>query len=193
MEHLEIAFKGVKKSDIKQGKLWYDKANRFASHLSNEYKVDFNKVCAVISALSPACNWKQNKLNSKTLINCYASELDYSDFKFSTYGQNVTKAWNILMAKDKEPIDFFSLKTGAKTYNFYLNILNPLDENFVTIDRHAISIYRGNKIQGAKIISLKEYQIISEAYKTFASKVNLKPCELQAILWSNHVNNILRN
>lgn len=191
MGNLEIVFKGIKKSDIEHGMQWYKKANKFADHLSNQFQVDFNKVCAVISALSPACNWGQNKKDAKMMLICYINNLNYADFNFSTYGPNVAKAWNILNSTN-EPIDFFNLKTGAKTYNFYLNILNPLDINFVTIDRHAISVYKGTK-RTNKSLTVKQYGIIADAYTVAAYNLGILPCELQAILWTNHVTNVLGN
>jgi hypothetical protein len=192
MQNLETVFKSIRRGEINENKNWYKKANLYAQYLSNEFMVDFNKVCAVISALSPACNWVQNKKDAKAMIVCYVHDLDYADFNFSTYGANVAKVWNILNYKGNDLLNkFFSLKTGAKTFNFYLNILNPKNENFVTIDRHAISIYHGSKRFRGKKITQKQYSIIANAYINTAKSLNLLPCEFQAILWSNHVKNIL--
>lgn len=194
MENLSIAFKSIRKSEISQNSGWYNKASIYANYLSNKFCVDYDKVCAVISALSPACSWAQNKKDAEKMIFCYANDLNYANFNFSTYGANVGKAWNILQYNGKDLLNsFFSLKTGPKTYNFFLNILDPGNINFVTIDRHAIAIFLGQKKSGSKAITTKQYRDIANAYISAAAKVGLLPCQFQAILWSNHVKNILRN
>lgn len=188
------SYKSVSRQTIGSGLNWYKNANKFATYLSNKHKVDFNKVCAVISALSPACNWVQNKKDAQNMIICFANDLNYQDFNFSTYGQNVAKAWNILNYKGFEKLEdvFFSLKTGAKTYSFYLNILNPNDTNHVTIDRHAIAIFEGRKNSGSKSVTPKQYKNIESQYIETAKSLNIIPSSFQAILWEHHVS-IIRN
>jgi hypothetical protein len=191
MNYLLKAFKEVDKSTLNKGLNWYNNANRYAEYLSNTYKIDFDKVCAIISALSPACSWEVNKRDAEKMVLCYVWDLDYSYFNFSTYGTNVVKAWNILKYKGSERIEdkFFSLKTGAKTYNFYLNIKNPLSKEYITIDRHAIAIFEGRKSSGSRKITPKQYKAIAEKYITTAKRLKLLPCQFQAILWEHHVNN----
>lgn len=186
-------YKSVSKQGINKGLNWYSNANSFAGYLSDKYKVDFNKVCAVISALSPACNWSQNKKDAEKMIVCFAYDLNYQEFNFSTYGQNVAKAWNILSYLGPKKLEdkFFSLKTGAKTYSFYLNILDPSDASHVTIDRHAIAIFEGRKHSGSKGITSKQYKDIARAYIETAKSLNINPCQFQAILWEYHVTNII--
>ncbi len=190
METLYKTYRQIDKETINTAKNWYKKAHNFATYLANTYKVELSKVCGVISALSPACNWKQNKLDAEKMIVCYISGVDYTTVPFSTYGQNVVKAWMILTDVDRDTLEWFNLKTGAKTYNFYLNILNPNDSNFVTIDRHAIAVYEGRvgKKSGSARLTPKQYQTIAETYKNLAKELGLLPNELQAILWEYHVN-----
>lgn len=190
MNNLLKTYKEIPHDFILKGQNWYCKANRFAERLSNVYNIDFSKVCGVISALSPACNWSKNKQDAESLIICYVVGGDYTRLNFSTYGQNVVKAWEILTDLGRQTETFFNPKTGAKTYNFYFNILDPNSKEFVTIDRHAIAIYEGrNGKSGGKSLSPKQYSIIADAYKKVAKKLGLYPNELQAILWEYHVHN----
>lgn len=192
--NLEKVFKSIKKSEINQNKNWYKTASIYANYLSNKFCIDYDKICGVISALSPACSWSQNKKDTEKMIFCYANDLNYNDFNFSTYGANVGKAWSILKYNGKDILNsFFSLKTGSKTYNFFMNILQPENNNFVTIDRHAIAIFLGQKKSGSKAITPKQYRDIANVYIESAANVGLLPCQFQAILWSNHVKNILGN
>jgi len=185
-------YKSVPKTQLKNSVNWYNKANNYANYLSTRYKVDFNKVCAVISALSPACKWEVNKKDAEKLILCYVLNDNFTNYNISTYSANIVKAWNILVST-KNPIEFFSLKTGAKTYNFYLNILQPSNDNYVTIDRHAIAIHKGNKVTKQTHLTVKQYNNIANDYKETALKVGLIPCQLQAVLWEYYTKTIKLN
>lgn len=188
METLIKAYKQLPKNQVNSSKGWYKKASNFANYLSQKYYVSYDKVCGVIAALSPACNWEQNKKDAETLLTVFVTDANTTDFSFSTYGQNVVKALNILRS-DKNPESFFSLKTGAKTLNFYQNILNPSNPEFVTIDRHAVAIYEGRKNSGSVQLTPKRYGKIAADYIETARQLNLLPNELQAILWSGHISN----
>lgn len=166
----------------KSGLSWYDDANEFCTKVAEKYSLPIDKVCAVVSALSPATNWEQNKKDSVNLIEAFLG-VSKRKFKFTTYGQNVVKAQSILEETARNSETFFSLKTGAKTFNFYHNILNPEDANYVTIDRHAYRIATGNEYVR---ITPKQYRLIAEHYKKAAKKLGITPARLQAALWVDY-------
>ena len=160
---------------------WYFSANLFATSLAFRYNKPLPVVCGVISSLSPATNWEQNKKDAEILLSINAG-IYKGKHKFVTYGQNVIKAQKILIG-EIEPEKAFSVKTGAKTYNFFHNILNPTGDH-VTIDRHAYTIATGEKyITG---IGLKKYRLIADQYKKAAKKLGILPSMLQCALWVNH-------
>lgn len=172
-------FSQVTESQLNEGLNWYQRANEHANYLSQKYNVSLAKVCGIISALSPATNWSTNIKDAEELLK------GNSTHKFSTYGQNVLKAYKILNASLEMDIElFFSLKTGAKTYNFYRNILEPTNPDYVTIDRHAIAIWAGNLAEFyGKGASLKLYREIAQDYIYVAKVLKLLPLQLQAITW----------
>lgn len=186
MNTLKKAYKQLSKNQVNNSKQWYIKASNFANYLSKKYSVSYDKTCAVIAALSPACNWNQNKRDAELLIICFVTGANISDFAFSTYGPNVVKALNILNS-NKNPESFFSVKTGAKTLNFYHNILNPNDSDYVTIDRHAAAVYEGRKTSGSVRLTPKQYANIASAYIATAKELNMLPNQLQAVLWDGHI------
>src|SRR5687767_1063386 len=111
MHPIKKAYKYAKAQNlIHEGQNWYIEAHNFAFILSQTYQINLDKVCAVISALSPAVSWDQNKKDAKALCQLFDLNLHnenvYQYHNFSTYGQNVQKAVNILNS-DKSPIEFF--------------------------------------------------------------------------------------
>jgi hypothetical protein len=171
---------------VNQGKEWYEKAFYLCSTLSCKYNVPKDKVAQVIAALSPATNWERNKKDAEELIKAYYHR-GYAGCLATTvctYGANKRKAIEILCGRGQLTLD-----TGLKTYNFYMNILNPMDENFVTIDRHAYSILLGDKAKrGSVKLNIHSYKRAAKIYKSAAKKLNLTPNQLQAITWVQYRN-----
>lgn len=168
-----------KKSD-KSGLNWYREAHDFCVKVAEKYCLPLNKVCGVVSALSPGTNWEQNKKDSVNLIESFLGS--ERKFKFTTYGQNVVKAFRILR-ETASPETFFNLKTGAKTYNFYFNILDPANGEYVTIDRHAYTIATGETYKG---LTPKTYRTIAAHYIASAKRLGILPSQLQAALWVDY-------
>lgn len=183
MQNLVNIFRSVPKHIVRNNANWYIQASKFASHISHKYRISYNKVVGVISALSPACNWPQNKKDAEKLIAAFVAGDNFSDYTYCTYGANVIKGWNILLSKS-DPVTFFNAKTGAKTLNFYLNILDPYNPDAVTIDRHAFAVYAGRKTGGTVSLTPKRYGIIAAAYIEASRQLNMVPNQLQAILWA---------
>lgn len=189
MKTLEKIYNSIPENTVKVAKDWYTEAHNFAADLSETYKIGFDRVCGVISALSPANNWNNNKREAENLIVCFISGGDWRLIPFRTYSINVAKAWDILTNHSKSTEDFFSVKTGAKTLNFYENIKDPKNPDFVTIDRHMIAILEGRLGQrsGAGRITTKQYRDLSDKFKKVSKKLGLLPNELQAVLWEHHL------
>lgn len=174
------AYELCSEQDIKEGKNWYRNANFFACELSQQFPFNLDNVCAVISALSPACSWEVNKRDAFNLLN------NTEGYKFSSYGANVAKAKKAKVHPN--PASLFGI-TGLKTKAFYGNILQPESKQDVTIDRHAAAICEGRffKKSGSIRLTPIQYEVMKNAYINAANIVNLVPCQLQAIVWTWHV------
>ena len=165
---------------IKEGINWYNDASDFCRKVSDKYGIEFDKVTAIKSALSPACNYETNKKDLIALIEINQG-IKRKGYKFSTYGQNVIKAQKIFDG-GLLPESAFNVKTGAKTYNFFYNMLLPESSEYVTIDRHAYRIATGLEYGQ---ITPKQYREIALHYTQSAHKIGILPNQLQAVLWVN--------
>jgi hypothetical protein len=165
----------------KSGQNWYIEANNFARELSKKYDVSLIKVAAIISALSPSVSWKVNKIDAELLIKA-GKRNPTGSRKFSTYGQNVVKAIDILRAKDSEVEAMF--RSNTKTQSFFYNIWQPDNAEYVTIDRHMLRIigHTGNFPHPAK------YRELSKLFKDAAKHAGIVPSTFQAILWQDKIN-----
>lgn len=193
MKTLTKFVKQIPQNDIESYRGWYNDANKFAQYLSDTYKVSFDRVCAVISALSPAVSWKINKQDAERLITCYACNGDYTLLSWSSYSANVVKAWNILIDYSKNTDEFFNFNTGAKTLSFYHNIKNPTDGEYVTIDRHMVAVLSGATKSKQVKLTPKQYRLAAADIKKVAAKYGLVPCELQAVCWEYYLTNVKEN
>lgn len=171
---------------INQGKNWYKHANKLAQNLCLQYRISLDKCAGVISALSPGVTWEQNQTDATMLCQLYDLNLHNDAFthhRFSTYSRNVLKAVEILNS-DKKPIEYFSNnQCGFKTRHFYLNILEPKNNNGVTIDRHALAVSLGLNASPKQGLTKNQYYNCSDHYERIAGKVGVLPHELQAITW----------
>lgn len=75
------------------------------------------------------------------------------------------------------------MKTGPKTFNFFHNILRPDDPNYVTIDRHAYAIAKGDN---AERLTQKQYLDVANHYVRSANRLGILPNQLQAVLWVDY-------
>jgi hypothetical protein len=157
---------------------WYVDANKFCREVSEKHGIPLPNVCAIVSALSPGVEWSRNKQEALQLIRGKRSG-------FTTYGQNVIKAIKALTHPN--PIELFSPKTGAKTYNFFMAILQPERSDTVVIDRHAFRVATGKDYVGG--LKPGQYRIIADHYIKAARKLGILPNQLQAVLWVWYRNN----
>lgn len=184
-KHIEALLNGASDTEKIDGGNWYKEANTYAHHLSELFNLDSPcKVAGIISALSPATNWERNKSDAHNFI-ALALNGDAMSGKYGTYKNNVRKAleiFNLGNPNKKSVGTILRGKTGYKTESFFYNIYD-LDSSEVTIDRHAIkganNVYEG----GSVALTEKRYRDSERAYQKVAKKYNLKPYQVQAIVW----------
>ena len=178
--------------EIQGGMTWYQRAHGIAVELSSKYNIDIKIVCSVISALSPRAVWESNIRDAENLFRCHCNGRKYHNVKVTTYGRNKQKAIDLL----KETINPDTCFVAPKTLNFYQNIFNPENKDYITIDGHSINIFYGKL--GAvenKHFTKKGYNKIAKAYRIIAEKCGIMPNQLQAITWLTfkRINNIKVN
>ena len=96
------------------------------------------------------------------------------------YPANVNKAQRIFNGENP-----FDVLGGMKVRSFFHNLL--LDDSFVTVDRHAISIalYGLDKTRsGSTVATDKAYVAISNAYRNVAEKHGLPAYVVQSVTWT---------
>jgi hypothetical protein len=159
-----------------EAKEWYPKANQEAERMSKEYNVDKTIVCGLISVLSPMKGWMDNLKISEEFIK------GKRNGHFTT---QIKKAKNILKLKydyfpgvRKQKIE--AILNGRKTVNFFNNIYNPLNNNYLTIDRHVLNVCYGGMI---KSVTNKQYDFLKNILIEQAKLHNLASSEYQSLLW----------
>lgn len=161
-------------NDIDKGMTWYEEARRFCHVIGRRYDMDPKIVAAVLVTLSPRNKWDRNKRDCISVIKGHISGLDAELIKVATFHTNKLKALNIL---DTRVIDI----KGPKVKSFFDNITNG-DSTKVTVDVHAMSIYKGTRYKNSPS-GIKEYNQVERAYKQAALALNIKPYQAQAISW----------
>jgi hypothetical protein len=158
------------KKQIEQGKNWYYELNDFCHTMASTFEIPVYKVAAIISILSPLTSFSNNVRDTYVLLmDGKGAKLKSPLFK--------KKALTCLGLNEYQEIaSLFSEKTGRKTLSFFENLM--LQGDRATIDSHM-----GKMFVGKTRVTNKEYREIEKAIQDYALKVNLKPFELQAILW----------
>lgn len=161
------------KKEIRAGINWYSRARKEAKSIAKATNVPFIKVCGIISALSPFCDWNRNIEDAFNVCQ------DLRDYKPCTFSNQVKKAWEIYDISDtKEEIE--KVLNGNKTKAFFNNLYRA-DNESVTIDRHIVGILIDNPTKYN--LTPKRYRVISSEIKELSSALGHKPLQLQAILW----------
>jgi hypothetical protein len=151
--------------------------------------------CAIVSILSPANSWNNNLWDAHYLVYRFFKIGQTTGWKYRTYQTNVDKANSLMyrvfaLGQDSATVinELLNKPTSQKTWNFYNNLRNPYDNEFVTIDRHIL------KVMGFDIKSItpKNYMDLSNILKEYhlqSTLSNLSACNFQAVLWCNYLNN----
>jgi hypothetical protein len=154
---------------------WYIEANEYATTLAILFNVKLSVACGVIAALSPLKSWDENKLIARSFLH---------NGKGKHTKAFIDKANQIKVSNgDVETIA--TILNGNKTISFFINILEPHEQNFVTIDRHALSIAIGRNIKEneGKGITFNQYQFFVNVYNVAGAKAGISPVLMQSITW----------
>ena len=179
LRNLEEMFERADKIDINEGARAYFRYHEVMHDIASLYDYPIDCVVAVFCALSPNSDYKGNLRSAVSVLRGLKDGEDPRDIIVSTY--NHCKYRAIEYARGQP---FLDLVKGPKITNFYHNILNPMDNRWVTIDGHMSAIWQGKDLTMKEaIIRRKTYNEIAHAVKALAFRHCLLPHQLQAILW----------
>lgn len=150
--------------------------HRFAEH----FGFGFVQVVAAFASLSPNNDYTNNVRSLVSLMAGIKKGLVLKQIKVSTYNHCRDRAYDILVGEK----DFLAEVRGPKIRSFYMNIINPMDGRFVTIDGHMYSLWRGRRFRMKEVALGKfDYTRVARDFKLFARQQRLIPNQLQAMLW----------
>lgn len=164
--------------DISEGRVSYFRYNEVIRGLADHYSTPFPIAAAVFAALSPNVGYVGNLRSAATVLKGFSEGVPVDHVKVATYNHCRDRAYSYL-----EGVDFLKTTKGPKIRSFYLNILNPMDPAPVTIDGHAVNIWRGRRINLKAVVGNFRYNDIADDYRAIAKELGLIPNQVQAITW----------
>jgi hypothetical protein len=168
-------------SDKLEGIRWYSNALSYSDHLATNYNTP-SLVCAgVIAALSPNNRWSTNQRDTENLIAAHYYGAPLDNILTSTYNRQTKKAIAILQLETPNKSNITSIlgSRAFKTRAFFNNIAFPT-HSAVTLDKHMANLL---SIDHKWLTTSKGYNYISNQVAQVAKDLDLKPHQLQAIVW----------
>lgn len=170
-------------TDVVDGLDWYKKARVFCYRVAQKNFVPYIKVCGIMAALSPRNKWERNKIDVENLIK-YMQDFDSKRPLFGTYDKMVEKA-ELIFRCDGRPETIKRILNGPKIVSFFDNIYDT-ESSVVTVDTWMLLAASGKymSVDTRPALTKKQYTEIESAIKELSLRVQLRPYELQAILWT---------
>jgi hypothetical protein len=181
IKNLVKVFDAADKIDIKIAEDAWFKMNRLTSRIAEKYEFSSRIGAAVFAALSPNNDYHGNLRDTDRVLRSVREGGSVDDLKVSTYGNNKRKAWRI--ANGEEPLD---LIVFPKTKNFFLNIVDPLDPEPVTVDGHIYNAwnFKRLRLQGSDIkMNHRVYEEIANDMRELARMKGMLPNVAQGVVW----------
>ena len=149
---------------------WYFILHDYAQGLSDRTGLPLFQVAGIISALSPMVMFTTNLRDAERFCSTR------SIANLATYKSQRLKALMILGAKNEKEVS--AILNGNKTKAFYSNILKPSVSMDVCLDTHMIRFFE------YKNLTPKRYRQGSESIVELSKELNIKPHQLQALIWT---------
>lgn len=159
-------------ADIIDGRLWYPRAHAVICEWAHEHSRSIANVAAVVSALSPQCQWERNLIVAGDLLAGRAPTVG------GPLQTNIRKAVSLLDSRGHDIGAVF--KSAPKVASFACNLAGDYD--VVTVDTHAAQALR-NDVLSTDRLTIPLYSAMSVCYRVAASHVGRLPAEFQAICW----------
>jgi hypothetical protein len=184
-DNLLKAYNKIEPKWHNEGLNWYDTANEYAKFYSEMYNLPLVITSALIAVLSPQKQWYQNLIITQEFLATQGEIVRHckqqADKARAIYHLDTLITAGLYKHGDKiiEYID--NVLHGSKTINFFHNIYEPENSDYVTIDSHMIQLMTGN-IQ-CKSVTAGQYEFLKSELIKFAAKYNIPAPTMQAKLW----------
>lgn len=166
-DYIKDAWNECSKEDIREGENWYPSAHKLALQVGDG---DAKMGAGLIAALSPQKSWS---INQRLALSASEGNLQ------GQVSDALNKARRILEGQDP----YFVLPMTKKTGHFYMNIFEPFNPHYVTVDRHAYRIATREFDNGSPRFTEKQYGYLARAYIQAAYDIGVIPNVLQAATW----------
>lgn len=153
------------------GRAWYPTAERYVATIGGRAATDTLRVAAALAALSPRNPWAWNVQDTAAFA--LAARVNADMPTATTFGRNRANAWAFLRGEH----DWAS--AARKVRSFVLNCTGDTDA--VTVDIWALRVAYVGEHSGQ--VTEREYDMLAQAYRNVAARVNETPRDLQAITW----------
>jgi hypothetical protein len=167
--------------DFQEGMHWYANANTIARGMAERHKISTMAACGIIAALSPGSQWDRNVEDAKLFLDEWTNGARGNDLPLvGSYGwRNVNKAARC--AGGDNPWDVLG---GNKVRAFYACMVDPTNDKWVCIDRHAKGAAWGYPLPETEaIVTPGQYAKIAKHYIRAAKKTKILPHQFQAVVW----------
>jgi hypothetical protein len=174
VKHILAHYEASNAQEKQYGKHWYEAAHTFALGLAHKYSLTLKQSAGIIAALSPQTSWARNMTMAEEMA---------QTGKTRGLGVSIQKAQDIRNGKDPDDV-----VTANKTNSFYHNILDPKNDDHVTIDRHAVALAIGpsSRYDIGSLDNVGHYQAFVDAYKEAAQQMGMRPHEMQSTTWLHY-------
>ena len=177
MDNMKEVFEQAPLSNFKDAKEWYPTAHKYAEGYAKEFGLPVAITSGLIACLSPQKNWFHNLQLTRDFLECGGCDCRHT-------GVQVDKAQRIYNLAYKHRFSLKNIKEilgGLKTQNFFMNIYQPENKKFATIDAHMIQLMTGDL--RLRTVTEKQYLYLQAVLNMYAYKHNLIPSEMQSVLW----------
>lgn len=164
--------------DIDEGRLSFFRYHEVLRNLAAHYGIDFQTCVAIFCALSPNSDYQGNLRSTASVIAGWLAGVECDWIRVVTYNHCRDRAFSYLNGTS-----FLDTVKGPKIKSFYLNIVNPMDPHPVTIDGHAVNIWKGRRRNLRDAVGTFNYNRVADEYRAVAKRVGLLPNQVQAIAW----------
>lgn len=173
------------------GSLWYVKNNKLVSEMSEQYCIAQETIAGIIASFSGKTPWEVTLKHAQKFLE-YRGKLPGKIGHRGAIEQNIAKAEKFYAGQTADQV-CGSRMHGKKTldevkeWNFVRNILDPVHDQSVTVDRHAFSVALGHaasKFERSQLYRIGVYRNVADAYREAAQRLRIDPpSKLQAITW----------
>jgi hypothetical protein len=169
------------KTERAEGLPYYFRLSRTIEGLGAHYGYPFHLAAAVFAALSPNVGYMPNLRSAASVLKGHKEGVHVDLIKVATYNHCRDRAFSYL-----DGVSFDATVDGPKIRNFYQNIIEPWHPEPVTIDGHAVNIWRGFRVTLKEVAGKGgfKYKPVADDYRAAARALGLLPNQLQATTWT---------